>query len=364
VSDFIALRNERTVTAMQTETMITEKIYNALQDDISRGIFKSRMLYMLTRDGREIFDLTNRLFPNKSDYFDVSKKICVYGAGGGARWVVRVLRQLYGKVPFIIDRRGGGCYQDIPIISFEDFLKLPDCGQYEIFVSVGENLYDEVAEVLSRENLTFRFCYKDQFLERFLIHAAVAPRNVYFDLPQLSLGRGEVFVDGGCYNGGTAKIFLEVCPDGKVFAFEPCGEFFANCQKNLEGIANASVYPYGLFDKSETLKFMVNQANLTGSMLCESGDVTVETVALDEFLKDEKVTYIKMNIEGAELGALKGAERIIREQKPKLAICVYHKIADIYELPDLILTYNPDYKFYLRHYNMAYETDTILYAIP
>ena len=68
-----------------------------------------------------------------------------------------------------------------------------------------------------------------------------------------------------------------------------------------------------------------------------------------------------MDIEGAELEALKGAEQIIRNFKPKLAICAYHKPEDLYTLPELIKSFRDDYVFYLRHYtDTLYET--VLYA--
>jgi len=92
----------------------------------------------------------------------------------------------------------------------------------------------------------------------------------------------------------------------------------------------------------------------------------IETISLDEYLKDEKekVTFIKMDIEGAELNALKGAERIIREQKPKLAICIYHKPEDVWEIPSLLLNFVSDYKFYIRHNTYSFLYDTTLYALP
>ena len=79
-------------------------------------------------------------------------------------------------------------------------------------------------------------------------------------------------------------------------------------------------------------------------------------------LRDRKVTFLKMDIEGSELAALRGAERIIREQRPKLAICVYHKPEDMWEIPGFILNCHPDYKLYLRHYSISY-TETVLYAV-
>jgi hypothetical protein len=71
-----------------------------------------------------------------------------------------------------------------------------------------------------------------------------------------------------------------------------------------------------------------------------------------------------MDIEGAELNALKGAERIIREQKPKLAICIYHKPEDVWKIPSLLLDFVPDYKFYIRHYFYSSFWNTVLFALP
>ncbi len=69
-----------------------------------------------------------------------------------------------------------------------------------------------------------------------------------------------------------------------------------------------------------------------------------------------------MDIEGAELEALKGSERIIREQKPKLAISIYHKAEDFVDIPAWLLALAPEYKLYYRHYSL-YKYETILYAM-
>ena len=74
------------------------------------------------------------------------------------------------------------------------------------------------------------------------------------------------------------------------------------------------------------------------------------------------ITFIKMDIEGAEYKALQGAEQIIRENKPNLAICLYHKPEDVFEIPQLILNYRPDYRFLVRHYWLR-EYETVLYAV-
>ena len=91
-----------------------------------------------------------------------------------------------------------------------------------------------------------------------------------------------------------------------------------------------------------------------------SNIITVNTVALDDFLS-EKPTLIKMDIEGFELDALKGAQNIIRSYKPKLAICIYHKPEDIFEIIHYIRSLEPQYKFKVKHHSGCIW-ETVLYA--
>lgn len=85
-------------------------------------------------------------------------------------------------------------------------------------------------------------------------------------------------------------------------------------------------------------------------------------IPLDEILAGEEATFIKMDIEGSESEALKGAKDTITTYKPRLAISIYHKPEDILELPEIILSYRPDYQFYMRHYSLG-APDTVLYAV-
>ena len=75
------------------------------------------------------------------------------------------------------------------------------------------------------------------------------------------------------------------------------------------------------------------------------------------------VTFIKMDVEGAELKALYGAEKIIKANRPKLAICLYHKPEDIIEIPEYIINLGLDYSLYIRHQSFC-TGETILYAAP
>lgn len=116
-----------------------------------------------------------------------------------------------------------------------------------------------------------------------------------------------------------------------------------------------------MLERKTFLKFHSEQM---AGHITDSGDIVIEADTLDNIVKNEKVTFIKMDIEGAEEKALEGAERVIKEHKPILAICIYHNLEDFYKIPLLIKRYNAEYKLYIRHYTDMADTETVCYAIP
>lgn len=99
------------------------------------------------------------------------------------------------------------------------------------------------------------------------------------------------------------------------------------------------------------------------SRIADMGNSTIQVDRLDAMLPEsEPVTFIKMDLEGAELHALGGAKQTIQRYRPKLAVSIYHKPEDIWEIPGIILKLNPDYRLYLRHYSIA-AAETVVYAI-
>ena len=146
----------------------------------------------------------------------------------------------------------------------------------------------------------------------------------------------------------------------KCFAFEPDIDNFKKLKENVADYPNVDLYQIGTYNCKDTLRF--SDGNDTGSSIQNSGETIIEVDAIDNIVKDEKVTYIKMDIEGAELDSLKGAQKTILRCRPKLAICVYHRIDDFLTIPDFILSMHSDYKLYLRNYKKA-GVDTVLYAV-
>lgn len=104
-----------------------------------------------------------------------------------------------------------------------------------------------------------------------------------------------------------------------------------------------------------------NSCNTFGSRLHPSGADLVQTISLDQAIHGIEPTYVCMDIEGEELEAISGTQRIIRSSRTQLAVSVYHKASHIWEIPNLIFSLNQNYTFYLRNYT-GFCNETILYA--
>ncbi|MGL1902895.1 MAG: FkbM family methyltransferase [Fibrobacterales bacterium] len=182
----------------------------------------------------------------------------------------------------------------------------------------------------------------------------------------LTLSETEVILDAGAYDGDS--IFtIDTELEGvfkKIYAFEPDPENYKKLQNMVVGTSIAEkveLVQLGLYDENTTLAF--SSDGTTESSVKEDGDIKVEVTRLDDFKDAADITYIKMDIEGSEMAALKGAKETIIAHKPKLAICIYHKAKDLWEIPFYIKELVPDYSIFIRH-NTCEIYDTMCYAIP
>lgn len=187
----------------------------------------------------------------------------------------------------------------------------------------------------------------------------------YFDDEIILLSEDEVFVDCGAYDGDSILAFCDALKEKgisgykKIYAFEADEGNAHKLRKNLSRLENVQLIVKGVYDKVCTLHF--SESGTMGSMVADEGS-RIEATTIDETIGDEEVTFIKMDIEGCELKGLRGAEKTIKRWKPKLAICVYHRVEDLVTIPQYIQSLRPDYKLVFRNYRQI-GLDSIIYAI-
>ena len=194
----------------------------------------------------------------------------------------------------------------------------------------------------------------------------------YFSQNEIKFHNHESYVDCGAYTGDTITEFVNtVHKYNKIFAFELDYNNFLNLKNNVAIYRDVECFNYGVWSKNEDLNYGIgssdNEPDAGKSIYkTEKSENNVvqkaKVISLDEVLGDENITFIKMDVEGAELEALNGARKIVVEQKPKLAISVYHKTSDFWQIPKLLKELNSEYRFMLRHYTKNNLLETVLYA--
>ncbi len=181
-----------------------------------------------------------------------------------------------------------------------------------------------------------------------------------YDWELLALSKNDVVVDGGAYTGDTIMEMRQYIGElpRKVFAFEPDQKNLEQLFINFNGQNNIQPVQAGLFSRDDILHFAAS--GTLASSISESAEETVSVQALDFHDEYQEVSIIKMDIEGSELEALYGCERLIREHRPRLAICIYHRNEDLINIYNYLKQFS--YRFYLRQHSMSVE-ETVLYAV-
>lgn len=224
-------------------------------------------------------------------------------------------------------------------------------------------LYDRLADDISQKIFTkliqFRLIPSMQLLQS----AYDGINHQYFDKSIVSCDENEVFVDCGGFVGDTTEDYIQQYGAyKKIYVYEPSADNIETCRKNLEKYSDVVVKRCGVGEKN-TWMAMDTSKSSSSFLNADQGKEAVEIISLDEDIP-EKVTFIKMDIEGFEIPALIGAKNHIKNDSPKLAICTYHILSDMWEIPKLIDAINPNYQFYIRHYCETQNHKTVLYAIP
>ena len=216
-------------------------------------------------------------------------------------------------------------------------------------------LADDRSRALLERICNFRYTMNLDWLQGF----APDVENQYFD-DCVVFGPDEVFVDGGGFKGETSLRFARRCPGHRgIYYFEPSPELMAESRQNLAGLETVHFVQKGLSRQTGQASFDTTRG--VGNRVCEGGSTRIDLVGLDEAVH-ERVTFIKLDIEGAEYDAILGAAKHIAADKPKLAVCVYHDQRDFWRIPETVLRLHADYELVFRHYEETFES--VLYFIP
>jgi FkbM family methyltransferase len=341
--------------------------YSHIQDEQSKFIYINRLDYSLTHDTKYLENIVNHTVRNRDEWtgfclylkeLQEDDGLVFFGAGIWGNI-------LYSETNSFIDWRYAvdsnplnKTVGDIRIMDFVDFARDYQ-GEY-VVISSYKNYKGMESQLLDVG------IPKGKIIDAGSVIYSLTEKAIYFDLGEpMPIHDNEVFVDAGCFDGLTTRQFFEWCGGkGYSYCFEPDGKNIVRINENLKGYGNYEIIGKALYSRNATLAINArgNFATSVSEAREGQGAPTIEAVALDDVLKGKMVTYIKMDIEGSELSALHGAEDIIREQKPKLAVSIYHKLEDIWTIPKLVLELNPEYRLYLRHYSFSYY-DTVLYAV-
>ena len=229
-----------------------------------------------------------------------------------------------------------------------DYLKRNEKSFDEAF----ELLEDEVSRKTFVDVLNFKISGKTDFL----FDCQSEKSEVYENI--LKLSKNESFVDLGAYDGDTIREFLSFTGGEfkQIFAFEPDEKNFKKLASKTAGLKNTELFNLGAWDKRETVLFEKKAGR--NSHQSKNG-VPLHFDRVDSVLSGKEISFLKMDVEGAEMKALDGAAELIKKFKPKLYVCAYHRNEDFFALLKKILSLRPDYKIYLRHhpYIPAWESN-------
>ena len=241
-------------------------------------------------------------------------------------------------------------------LDFISFAKEDLESNYNKYKMVFNSLKDDESKNIFENIVNFRFNLDLNYMNSFIVDMKMQ----YFE-DFLNLKRGEVFADVGGFDGQTSEEFIKHCPNYKsIYFFEPSEKSMTIAKENLKDYKNINFILKGLSNNKNVLKF--NTEPGSASIISEYGAVTIEVDSLDN-LVNEKVSFIKIDIEGWESMAIEGMKNHILNDHPKMAISVYHKVDDFWKIPEQVFAIRSDYDIYMRHYTEGTD-ETVMFFMP
>ena len=367
---------------------------------------------------REIEDLVD--LPNNG-------RVCIYGAGGFGKQVEVFIEGYRPNLEVICyaDTYQRGTFGTLPIINPEELARrddldyvfiasmywqeitaaLPEMGNVTVIKAVAGDIFlpdpvskhprkipenhaselertralfsDETSRALFDKLIDFRCCYQEP-LKIWVAENKPDVRRQYLDF--LHYDQMKMAIEGGVFDGGTALAFLErMAPGARLIGFEPFREIYdqGRYKSVLEQRFPGAVYleDSALWNETRELHFQPDTTNASASegtsrvmdqLSPEEGSKIIKGILLDDYIAEkgiDRIDFLKLDIEGAEIQALEGARQTIIKSRPQMALCIYHKKEHLYQIPLMINDWVKGYRFHLGHYSDTFW-ETVFYAIP
>lgn len=200
-----------------------------------------------------------------------------------------------------------------------------------------------------------------------LVYTAVY-RQYYFQRDGIAImpQPGDHVVDAGAFTGDSAARFsMSVGAAGRVYSFDPVEKHLEICRLNAaqQEHQNITLFPYGVGEVTVDAP-TVEVSEYTPGYRPSSEESVLPLVRIDDLVIDrriERIDFLKMDVEGSEMAALRGAEASIRKFRPKLALSIYHKPTDFFQIIDFVHGLGLGYRLFIDQHTI-YDEETVLYA--
>ncbi len=224
-----------------------------------------------------------------------------------------------------------------------------------------ETVREALADDCSRETLDAVIEFKlSGDIER--LKRVFSPKNTVFG-EIIGFGENESFLDLGAYRGDTVEEFI-ANTHGRyeyITALEPDRKTYKKLKEYLAAVPQSRAFNMGIWDEDKTVDF--NSSLGRGSAINDNGKDRLMVTTIDTLYKKRRLSYLKMDVEGAERRALVGGKTVIARDRPKINMALYHRSEDIFDLPLLLREIRPDYKLFIRQHPHIPAWDLNLYAV-
>lgn len=355
-----------------------EKAFSLLQDRESQKLFWARLHFSEYGDVVPLFRLLMQmdrtgnpkdlisLLRDRIDRKNQERELILFGTTGNARELFLTAWRLGCKADYVCkeDTPDEFTYSTAPALRDFDWNGVPIITEDELFRHHrdAQVMIGDIRCGVCKWYLVQKGFPADQIFQR---HTQWDVQ--YLDAELMRPGEHEVYVDGGVLDLTNTLEFIEWCGGryDDVYAFEPDTQSYARCLDRIQTDSRLDeqkvhLLHAALWKRDENLVF--RDGNGGSSTVDAEENSTIQGRSIDSVLQGKPVTFIKLDIEGAEMDALIGARMSIKKWKPRLAVCVYHRREDLVEIPLYIHGLVPEYKMYLRHYSTC-RAETVLYCI-